>query len=91
MGLEFIELRCAILQPTQMISLPSSVTFFKMMMMMVVVVVVVVVVVRGGVDFPLFCSLICLQNEAQSDSAKAKIIKEQREYLAVGERGASSL
>jgi len=45
----------------------------------------------GGVDFPLFCSLICLQNEAQSDSAKAKIIKEQREYLAVGERGASSL
>jgi hypothetical protein len=32
-----------------------------------------------------------LQNEAQSDSAKAKIIKEQREYLAVGERGASSL
>ena len=41
--LEFIGLRCAILQPTQTISLPSSVTFFKMMMMVVVVVVVVLI------------------------------------------------
>ena len=39
--LEFIGLRCAILQPTQTISLPSSVTFFKMMMRVVVVVVLI--------------------------------------------------